>query len=96
MSDPDGRIRLHIRDESNVSRYRFGMRIADFLVCRVCGVYVAAVLDTPNGRFATLNVNAIAPAIDVQDAMPMTYDDESETDRTRRRQAQWTPLVNAS
>jgi len=72
------------------------MRTVDFLVCATCGVYVAAVLDTPHGRFGTLNVNTIEPAIDVQDAVPMTYDDASEADRTRRRQSQWTPVINAT
>lgn len=72
------------------------MRTADFLVCRNCGVYVAAVVDTSQGAFATLNVNTIAPAIDVQDAMPMTYDDASEADRRRRRESQWTPVANAT
>lgn len=72
------------------------MRTADFLVCSTCGVYVAALLDTPHGRFATLNVNTIEPAIDVQDAVPMTYDDTSEADRRRRRQSQWTPVIDAT
>lgn len=72
------------------------MRTADFLVCSTCGVYVAAVLDTSRGRFATLNVNTMEPAIGVQDARPMTYDDASEADRRRRRESQWTPVVDTT
>jgi hypothetical protein len=45
VSDPDGSAEIAIADEAKVSRYRFGMGTADYVVCRDCGVYVAAVID---------------------------------------------------
>ncbi len=43
LTDPAGRLEVRLRDPREVSRYRFALRTADFLVCRTCGVFVAAV-----------------------------------------------------
>jgi len=40
-------------------RYRFGLGITDFLLCRKCGVYVAAVMTTAEGALGVLNVNVL-------------------------------------
>ena len=42
-SDPRGEVRFHAAAADRVARYRFGLRSADFLVCRECGVYVGAI-----------------------------------------------------
>ena len=67
-SDPQARLSISVADASRLSRYRFALRTADYLVCAQCGVFVAAVLEADGQPFATLNVNvlderdALAPA----------------------------------
>ena len=78
-----------------MQRYRFALRTADFLVCRTCGVYLAAVLTSPRGQFATLYVNTIRGAF-VVEAEPTSYDGESSEQRLARRERQWTPVVEAA
>jgi hypothetical protein len=92
-SDPAGAVSFRIDDESQLHRYRFGLRSADFLVCRTCGVYIASVMSSSRGRFATVNINALRAPIDVADAVPMKYDDESLEQKQRRREERWTPVV---
>jgi hypothetical protein len=92
-SDPAGTVCFRIDDDSRLHRYRFGLRSADFLVCRTCGVYIASVMVSPRGRFATVNINALRSPIDVADAVPMKYDDESLEQKRRRREERWTPVV---
>src|ERR1041384_5307597 len=41
-SDPAGHVTIRLATADAASRYRFGLRLADFLVCRTCGVFVAA------------------------------------------------------
>ena len=36
-SDASGHIRFDVRDASRLTRYRFGLRTADFLICSQCG-----------------------------------------------------------
>jgi len=83
-----------MNDDSLLEVYRFGLRTADFLVCRRCGVYVAAILTTSTGRFATINVNALDKRPVVPEAVSVSYDGESATERERRRERHWTPVAD--
>ena len=91
-SDPEGQVSFQIDDDAKLQRYRFALQTADFLVCRVCGVYVAAVVASPLGRFATLNVNTI-DGVSTADAAPTSYDGETPDQRQERRMRQWTPVI---
>ena len=77
------------------SRYRFGLKSADFLVCARCGVYVGAFMPEAEGGvggLAVLNLNALDErARFVQPAQPMDYDGEDLESRLARRRARWTP-----
>ena len=59
VTDPDGSVSITVHAPEQMSRYRFGLRTADFLVCRQCGVYVAAVLTAEGRAYATININAL-------------------------------------
>jgi hypothetical protein len=43
VSDPDGLFEVWADDWSLVENYRFGTGTCDFMICRRCGVFVAAV-----------------------------------------------------
>lgn len=93
-SDPSGSLAFRCEDPMRVSRYRFGGRTADYLVCRECGVYLGVQMDTDNGRFGTLNVLTLRPLMtDLPEAKPMDYGRETTEVRRRRREARWTPLI---
>jgi hypothetical protein len=93
-SDPEGSVRFSIPDRSKLNRYRFGSRSADFYVCRDCGVYVAAVITSARGQFATLNVNVLSPPVDVPVAAAISYDGESPGQKLARREQKWTPVTD--
>jgi hypothetical protein len=95
VSDPNGSVAFRITQASKLTRYRFGMRSSDFLICRECGVYVAALLTSPNGQFATLNINTIGTPLDVPEALPVSYEGESSEQRQVRREQRWTPVAEA-
>ena len=94
-SDPLGFVTFRIIDEAQLQRYRFGLQTADYLICRRCGLYIAAALTSQRGRFATINVNAIREPLDVQEAIPVSYEGESLERRQQRREQNWTPVVEA-
>jgi hypothetical protein len=81
-------------DSSLVQGYRFGLQTADFLVCRNCGVYVAAICKTPRGDRATINVNVLddRAAFDPS-PRPVDYEGETSDARLARRASRWTPAV---
>ncbi len=89
-SDPAGRVVIRVGDASALGRYRFGLRLADFLICRTCGVFVAAY--DPAGRaVVNLAVLARAPELVAEPTMFTAYDTEDEATRTARRARAWTP-----
>jgi hypothetical protein len=93
-SDPQGAVRFVVANDSKLNRYRFASRSADYFLCRDCGAYVAAVVDTPRGSFATLNVNVLMPVIDLPAATPVNYDAEDPAQKQARRERNWTPVTD--
>ncbi len=93
-SDPAGTLRFHAANPDNLQRYRFAMRTADFLLCRKCGVYIGAVIESDLGRFGIINTHSlkVTPA-DIAAVAPMTYDSEDKQGRVGRREVRWTPVT---
>ena len=89
---PDASVRFNIAEQAKLTRYRFGTRTADFLVCAGCGVYLGAVITSGDRQFATLNINTIRQAVNVPAPQAVSYDGESAGDRTARREERWTPV----
>lgn len=92
-SDPNGMLTLRVKNETLLSRYAFGLRTAEYLVCRDCGVYVAAVTTDPVERRAIVIVNALDEREQfTQEPRPTVYDAETRDERIARRQARWMPV----
>jgi hypothetical protein len=91
-SDPDGAVRITIREADLVTRYRFGTRTADFLLCKTCGVFVAAYM--PESALAVINVNALDARAEflANELKVADFDAETLEQRLARRKARWTPV----
>lgn len=93
-SDPKGHVTIRVRNAAALNRYRFGLRTADFLICRSCGIYVGAVLTDGDLAWATINRNVIPELQDVgREPTRASYGNETESARRRRRRERWTPAV---
>jgi len=94
-SDPTGRLTLHVGEAEALQRYRFGLKTADFLVCRRCGVYIGAQIETAHGAFGIVNTLTMLPITEeLPPATPVDYGSESASERRARRELRWTPLDN--
>ncbi|HEY5946085.1 MAG TPA: hypothetical protein VIV40_11370 [Kofleriaceae bacterium] len=90
-SDPAGRVTIRGAGDA-IGRYRFGLRLADFLICKTCGVFVAAYEPGPPAR-AVINLDVLARAAELV-ATPTqftAYDTEDAAARIARRAKNWTP-----
>ena len=94
LSASDHAGRLTIRAPGHgLTRYRFGLKTADFLLCPVCGTYVGAMI--ARGAEARAIVNAAGTHLGGtwgQPGTPVDYENESEAERVARRLSQWTPV----
>ena len=94
-SDNAGRVSIRVKDEAALSRYRFGEKTADFLVCRTCGAYMGATFADDDGRaYATLNSRFFEnadefPAIGAH----VSYAAEDAAAKRARRRRLWTPVA---
>lgn len=94
-SDPLGTLQFSATSEEVLQRYRFALKTADFLICRRCGVYVGAVIDTAEGKFGIINTHTLDKAPrNVAEGSPISYDIEDEEARIRRREERWTPVTD--
>jgi hypothetical protein len=93
-SDPNGAMRIAVRDEAKLSRYRFALKTADFLLCRECGVYIGALMEDGGRMWFTVNVNSFRerPGDDVA-IVPHDFDGEDVAGRIARRKEKWTPVA---
>jgi hypothetical protein len=92
-ADPGGQARIAVRDPALFSRYRFEHGTADFLICRACGVYVAAVVSDGGAAWATLNVRTFDDQVAFgREAIPVSYEGETADARRQRRRERWTPV----
>ena len=92
-SDPVSRLHIEATPGA-LTRYRFGRRTTEALICDECGVYVASMIEVEGRSFATLNVTGVdLAAFAGRVAEPSHYDDETDEVRLARRLARWTPTV---
>jgi hypothetical protein len=103
-SDPSGHVTIRAASEDALVRYRFGLRLADFLICRTCGVFVGAFepgageagAAASSGR-AVVNLAVLDRARDfiAEPTQFTAYDSEDVATRTARRARGWTPATLA-
>ena len=91
-SDPGGELHLVVRDARLLERYRFGTKTADFLLCKRCGIFVAAYM--PEAAVAVVNVNVLDARAAFLASPPQVLDVDGEAvaQRVARRMARWTPM----
>ena len=94
LADLGGHFEVWADDWSLVENYRFGTKTCDFLICRRCGVFIAAVAEMSAGVRAVVNVNCLSGRESFT-SVPVLHKFEGETRETRlsRRAANWMPVT---
>lgn len=93
VSDPSGDLTITVRDRDQLSRYRFALGLSDYLICRICGVYMGSFMGDPGDDrgLATLMANVLDEQARFPGPTPITYDGEGEETKRERRRQRWTP-----
>ncbi len=94
VADAAGHFTLSADDWSLTEPYRFGSRTADYVICRRCGVYVAAICETSAGTRAVVNINCLSDRTAfTQQPNATNYEGETEATRMLRRAVNWMPAT---
>jgi len=92
-SDPQGDLSFHAERPDCLQRYQFGLRTADFLLCRNCGVYLGAVMFSGQSMYGIINTHALKPQPEhLAETQPIDYEGEKTDGRVSRRIDRWTPV----
>ena len=59
ISDVHGSLAIRVADQREIRKYRQGAGLADFILCRGCGVLVCVLYDRDGRLFAAVNANAV-------------------------------------
>ena len=89
-SSPSASLQIHLAERSRVSRYRFGTKTAEFLVCSECGVAPVATSEIDGTLYAVVNVNSFehVPATLLRHSTA-SFDGEDTATRLARRKRHW-------
>lgn len=94
ISDPEGNLDISVREPEQLQRYRFGQKTADFLFCKICGIYVAAIFCERDRYYGILNLNTLDRNEEfTQTVTSVSYENEDTNTRIERRKKKWTPLT---
>jgi hypothetical protein len=92
LMDANGSVEFSVQDESLLSRYRWSLKTADFLVCARCGNYCGAVIAHGGQERAIVNANLLHDRMSFdRSASSVSYEGETEEGRIARRMKNWTP-----
>lgn len=96
-SNRDSELVAMVRDESKISKYRFGTKSADFYVCSCCGVVPFVISAIENHLYAVVNVNTFE-GIDLSSFVraATNFDGEDTGNRLERRKRNWIRTVRIS
>ncbi len=94
VADPSGHLSVVVNNPAQLHRYTFGMKTAEYLICRLCGVYVAAVTAGNGEPRAIVILNCLDehPRF-VREPIAISYDVETRSERVARRQQRWMPVT---
>jgi hypothetical protein len=94
VADPAGQLIIRAERGDLIGRYAFGLRTAEYLICRNCGVYVAAVTTDESQLRGIAIVNCLDERRQfTREPIAVDYNSESRDGRIGRRRRRWTPAI---
>lgn len=91
-ADSNGKLSILVGNRDHLSRYAFGLRTAEFIICTKCGVFVAAITKGSKPLHGIANVNSFKNRTDFSNnAVVADFSSENEASRMDRRRTNWTP-----
>jgi hypothetical protein len=88
-SDKNGKLSLAINNKRDVEKYRQGSRIADFLVCRNCGVMTGVCFEQDGCVYGSINIRSSVEYGMFGDSKEIRLTQLSDEERIKRWKENW-------
>jgi hypothetical protein len=95
VSDPGGSLAIRIREERDAARYAQGDEIAEMLLCRRCGVLVAALWREPH-VYGVVNAGALDARSEFAGTQPVSPKKLSAEEKMSRWRSIWFAKVTVT
>jgi hypothetical protein len=89
ISDPSGKLRMTVREPSDLGRYKQGSGVSDCLVCRNCGVLVGYSYQEGDQTWVVVNSRALDGAVEFATETPVSPKLLSQDKKTERWKQIW-------
>jgi hypothetical protein len=89
ISDKNGKLAISVKKKHKVNRYQHGDRIADFLICQICGVLVGVCYKTQENLYATINICTLESDINFNQNLVVSPKKLSRNEKTQRWKDLW-------
>ncbi len=84
ISDKNGKLIISVKNDSDLIKYKQGSEIADFLLCKKCGVLVAVCYEEQDQVYGSINSKAINANVEFGDELsisPKQFTDKVKVER---------------
>jgi len=88
VSDPQGSLLIELREERDVGRYTQGDRLAEMILCRTCGVLIAA-LWREQRLYGVVNASVLAARAAFAAAQAVAPKELPPDEKSKRWQSLW-------
>jgi hypothetical protein len=88
-SGKDGMLALKIKNENEVDKYRQGSRIADFLICKNCGVLIGVYYEEGGRVYGAINIRSSEEYGLFGDSKEMHLTELDDEERIKRWKENW-------
>ena len=89
VSDKNGTLEIKIKNETELSKYRQGSRIADFLICKNCGVMVGVCYEEQGCIYGSVNTKAIQGSSKFGESQVISPKKLTDIERVNRWKDAW-------
>jgi hypothetical protein len=89
ISDPQGSVRLQVKDAQQLGKYLQGSGIAECLICRNCGVLVGVVYEDDGRLYAGINSKVINDSPGFSEEVPVSPKTLPDDKKVKRWKGLW-------
>ena len=98
ISDPNGKLAIQIKNPNEIVKYKNGSGIADFITCKLCGVFVAVTYTLDEQLLGSLNSRTLVNVSDLpkpNNISPKLLPDTDKIDRWKHIWFQNVTIANS-
>ena len=89
ISDSKGKLTIKIRSEKEINRFKQGSGIADFLICKNCGVVVGACYEDGGILYGAINLKSVREKIEFGENISVSPKELNDSEKVERWKEIW-------